>query len=154
VEISSERIDDIPVIVEWLKQIEMLNPETRQWVRWHERYLVVYSENFANSQLRGLEQRLNAAENALLKLAAKPGKDLVQLDEKIEAILKRHGNPKRATARPSTEQLLKPFCNLTFYSLPDSTIFVMPLCDLQRQILSLMKLPESLYQLHLLPCKT
>jgi hypothetical protein len=42
------------------------------------------SENFANSQLRGLEQRLNAAENALLKLAAKPGKDLVQLDEKIE----------------------------------------------------------------------
>jgi hypothetical protein len=42
------------------------------------------SENFANSQLRGLEQRLKAAENALLKLAAKPGKDLVQLDEKIE----------------------------------------------------------------------
>jgi transposase len=280
-----------------------LNPETHQWVRWHERYLVVYSENFASSQLRGLEQRLNAAENALLKLAAKPGKDLVQLDEKFEAILKRHrvseffvvntkaeiftqtrhlgrgrptakspqqqivqlqlqlqfsrqsaaieqaqqllgwrlyvtnastiklslsqaviyyrdewllergfhrfkrgnlpalpiyfqnqdrivglmflltialrvftliefvvrealqksqrvlaglydGNPKRATARPSTEQLLKTFCNLTLYFLPDSTIFITPLSDLQRQILLLMKLPESLYQLHLLPCKT
>jgi transposase len=280
-----------------------LNPETHKWVHWHERYLVVYSENFANSQLRGLEQRLNAAENALLKLAAKPGKDLVQLDEKIAALLKRHrvseffvvntneeistqtrhlgrgrptakspqqqivcvqlqlqfsrqsaaieqtqrllgwrlyvtnapilqlslsqaviyyrdewllergfhrfkrgnlpalpiyfqnqdrivglmflltialrvftlvefvvrealqksqrvlsrlydGNPKRATARPYAEQLLKAFSNLTLYSLPDSTIFITPLSDLQRQILSLMKLPESLYQLHLLPCKT
>ena len=64
------------------------------------------------------------------------------------------GNPKRATARPSTEQLLKTFSNLTLYFLPDSTIFITPLSDLQRQILSLMKLPESLYQLHLLPCKT
>ena len=33
------------------------------------------------------------------------------------------GNPKRATARPSTEQLLKTFSNLTLYILPDSTIF-------------------------------
>ena len=306
-EIRLPRLDETEPAVGRGFEVELgklwLNPETRQWVRWHERYLVVYSENFANSQLRGLEQRLNAAENALLKLAAKPGKDLVQLDEKIEAILKRHrvseffvvntkaeistqtrhlgrgrptakspqqqivcvqlqlqfsrqgaaieqaqhllgwrlyvtnasiiklslsqaviyyrdewllergfhrfkrgnlpalpiyfqnqdrivglmflltialrvftliefvvrealqkaqrvlaglydGNPKRATARPSTEQLLKTFSNLTLYFLPDSTIFITPLSDLQRQILSLMKLPESLYQLHLLPCKT
>ena len=306
-EIRLPRLDETEPAVGRGFEVELgklwLNPETRQWVRWHERYLVVYSENFANSQLRGLEQRLNAAENALLKLAAKPGKDLVQLDEKIEAILKRHrvseffvvntkaeistqtrhlgrgrptakspqqqivcvqlqlqfsrqgsaieqaqqllgwrlyvtnasiiklslsqaviyyrdewllergfhrfkrgnlpalpiyfqnqdrivglmflltialrvftliefvvrealqkaqqvlaglydGNPKRATARPSIEQLLKTFSNLTLYFLPDSTIFITPLSDLQRQILSLMKLPESLYQLHLLPCKT
>ncbi|MBS9386352.1 MAG: hypothetical protein HEQ24_19890 [Dolichospermum sp. BR01] len=55
------------------------------------------------------------------------------------------GNSKRATARPFTEQLLKAFCNLTFYSLPDSTIFVTPLSDLQRQILSLMSYEESHY---------
>lgn len=55
------------------------------------------------------------------------------------------GNPKRETARLSAEQMLKAFCNLTLYLLPDFTIFVTPLSDLQRQILSLMKMPESLY---------
>jgi len=64
------------------------------------------------------------------------------------------GNPKRATARPSTEQLLKAFGHLTFYFLPDSRIFMTPLSTLQRQILSLMKLPESIDQLHLRPDKT
>lgn len=64
------------------------------------------------------------------------------------------GNPKRATARPSTEQLLKAFCNLTLYFLPDSSFFITPLNDLQRQILSLMKMPESLYQPHSKQCKT
>jgi transposase len=64
------------------------------------------------------------------------------------------GNPKRATARPSTEQLLKAFSHLTLYFLPDSSIFITPLSALQRQILSLMKLPETIYQLHLRPLKT
>jgi len=64
------------------------------------------------------------------------------------------GNPKRATARPSTEQLLKAFCHLSLYFLPNSTIFITPLSALQRQILSLMKMPESLYQLHLRQHKT
>ncbi len=64
------------------------------------------------------------------------------------------GNPKRETARPSAEQMLRAFCNLTLYFLPDFTIFVTPINDLQRQILSLMKMPESLYQLHSKLCKT
>jgi len=46
------------------------------------------------------------------------------------------GNPKRATAHPSTEQLLKAFRHITLYSLPNYTIFITPLCALQRQILS------------------
>ncbi|RCJ32123.1 hypothetical protein A6770_41255 [Nostoc minutum NIES-26] len=37
------------------------------------------------------------------------------------------GNPKRKTNRPSAEQMLKVFCNLTLYFLPDSTVFVTPL---------------------------
>jgi transposase len=57
------------------------------------------------------------------------------------------GNPKRKTNRPSAERILKAFCNLTLYFLPDSTIFITPLSELQKQILSLMKMPESLYQL-------
>nr|WP_228014687.1 transposase [Fortiea sp. LEGE XX443] len=64
------------------------------------------------------------------------------------------GNPKRATERPSTEQLLKVFSGITLYCLPNHTILISPLSDLQRQILSLMKLPYSLYQPHLIPCKT
>lgn len=55
---------------------------------------------------------------------------------------------------PSAEQMLKAFCNLTLYFLPDFTIFITPLSDLQRQILSLMKMPESLYQPHFKQCKT
>ncbi len=64
------------------------------------------------------------------------------------------GNPKRKTARPSAEQMLNAFCHLTLYFLPDFTIFVTPINDLQRQILSLMKMPESLYQLDSKLCKT
>lgn len=277
-----------------------LNRETNKWVRWDERYLVVYSHTLAAAAIRGQQKRLERATAALSKLAAKPGDDLEQLHQKVETILKRHrvkeflaittitetitqtrysgrgrptaksvqepvtrinlqlqfqqqsaaidqarqlagwrlyvtnapttrltlpqaviyyrdewllergfhrfkrgrlpalpiyfqnqdriaglmflltialrvftliefvvrqalqnaqqslaglydGNPKRATARPSTEQLLKAFCHLTLYFLPDSSIFITPLDPLQRQILSLMKLPESIYQLHLRP---
>lgn len=64
------------------------------------------------------------------------------------------GNPKRKTARPSAEQMLKAFCNLNLYFLTDSTIFITPLSELQTQILDLMKMPESLYQLDSVLCKT
>ena len=64
------------------------------------------------------------------------------------------GNPKRKTARPSAEQMLKAFRNLNLYFLPDSTIFITPLSELQKQIISLMKIPESLYQLDSVQCST
>jgi transposase len=64
------------------------------------------------------------------------------------------GNPKRATERPSAEQLLKAFDNLTLDLLPDTSISVTNLSTLQRQILSMLKLPESIYHLHLKPRKT
>lgn len=271
-------------------------PETNKLLRWHERYLVVYSQSLAASKIHGQQQRINKAQTALDKLAKKPGDDQEQLSYKVENILKRYrvndfflttiieetlvktrhigrgrpsknspteevtsiclqlhlqqiddaiklsetlagwrlyvtnapttrltlpqavmyyrdewllergfhrfkrgslpalpiyfqnedritglmfilnialrvftliefvvrlaleqtqqslaglydGNPKRKTNRPSAEQMLKAFCNLTLYFLPDSTIFITPLSDLQKQILSLMKMPESLYQL-------
>jgi len=280
-----------------------LNADTQKWVRWHERYLVVYSQSLATAQIRGLQQRLEHAQTALEKLSAKPGEELAQLNLKVEAILNRHrvkeffwvtltsqthtqtryigrgrptpnsateevtqiqlhlqfeqntdaieqakqlagwrlyitnaltselsltqavtyyreewlvergfhrfkrgrlpalpiyfqnehriaglmflltvalraftliefvvrqalqntqqslaglyaGNPKRATERPSTEQLLKAFDHLTLYFLPDLTRFMTPLSDLQKRILELMKLPESLYHLHLKQGKT
>jgi hypothetical protein len=63
------------------------------------------------------------------------------------------GNPKRATERPSAEQLLKAFDNLNLYLFPENSIVVTTLSDLQRQILFLLKLPESIYHLHLKPHK-
>jgi transposase len=279
------------------------NEETNKWVRWLERYLVVYSHSLAISAIRGQQQRINKAQTALNKLAKKPLLDREQLTHKVENILKRYrvndffstmiteeiltetrhlgrgrpsknstteevtrislqlhiqqidtgiksaetlagwrlyvtnapttqltlpqavmyyrdewllergfhrfkrgslpalpiyfqnsdritglmfvlnialrvftlmefvvrqalqstqqslaglydGNPKRKTNRPSTERMLKAFCHLTLYYLPDSTIFITPLSELQKQILSLMKMPESLYQLDSQMCKT
>ncbi len=271
------------------------NEEINKWVRWHERYLVVYSQRFAASSIRGQQQRINNAQTALNKLVAKPGEDPQQLAHKVENILERYrvknffstriteqiiqqtrhvrrgrpsknsppqeitniclqlhvqqidaaikeaetlagwrlyvtnapitqlslsqavmyyrdewlleqgfhrfkrgslpalpiyfqnqhritglmfllnialrvftlmefvvrqalieteqslaglydGNPKRKTNRPSAEKMLKAFCNLTLYFLPDSTIFITPINALQKQILSLMKMPLALYQ--------
>ncbi|WP_248277970.1 IS1634 family transposase [Brasilonema sp. UFV-L1] len=272
-----------------------LNPQTNKWVRWHERYLVVYSQSLAASVIRGQQQRINTAMAALKKLAAKPSDDREQLSHKVENILKRYrvndffstqvtevvtkqtrhigrgrpsknspteevtsisvqlhiqqiddtiklsetlagwrlyvtnasptkltlpqavmyyrdewllergfhrfkrgslpalpiyfqnqyritglmfvlnialrvftlmefvvrlalqqtqqslaglydGNPKRKTDRPSAEQMLKAFCNLTLYFLPDSTIFITPINALQKQILSLDLLQKSVKQ--------
>jgi transposase len=66
------------------------HPEKEQWVRWEERYLVVYSESLAAATLKGLHQRLERATAALKQLAAKPGDDLEQLDLKVKALLQRH----------------------------------------------------------------
>jgi len=59
------------------------------------------------------------------------------------------GNPKRETARPTTERLLKAFRRivLTVVRLPDQTIrHVTPLTDLQRRILELLGLPATIYE--------
>ena len=67
------------------------NEETNKWVRWHERYLVVYSQSLAASTIRGQQQRIKSAQTALDKLAADiPGEDRGELTQKIENILKRY----------------------------------------------------------------
>ncbi|MCC5632855.1 transposase [Nostoc sphaeroides CHAB 2801] len=67
-----------------------LNEETNKWVRWHERYLVVYSQSLAASIIRGQQQRILTARTALDKLAAKPGEDRRELTQKVENILQRY----------------------------------------------------------------
>ena len=299
VEIRLPRQDEFEPAVGKGFEVELgkfwFNPETNKWVRWHERYLVVYSQSLAASAIRGQQQRSNSAQTALNKLAAKPEADREHLSQKVENILQRYrvkdffstmiteeithstrhvgrgrpsknspteevtsiclqlhiqqlddaiklsetlagwrlyvtnapttrltlpqavmyyrdewllergfhrfkrgslpalpiyfqnqdritglmfvlnialrvftlmefvvrlalqqtqqslaglydGNPKRKTERPSAERMLKAFCNLTLYFLPDSSIFITPINALQKQILSLMKMPESLYQ--------
>ncbi len=59
------------------------------------------------------------------------------------------GNPKRETARPTTERLLKAFHGITLsiVRLPERTIrHVTPLSALQRRILELLGLPASIYE--------
>jgi transposase len=59
------------------------------------------------------------------------------------------GNPRRQTARPTTERLLKAFkgVTLTVVRLPEQTIrHVTPLSDSQRRILTLLGLPCSIYE--------
>lgn len=59
------------------------------------------------------------------------------------------GNPKRETARPTTERLLKAFrgITLTVVHLPHQTIrHVTPLSELQQRILALLGLSASIYE--------
>ncbi|MGH2416429.1 MAG: DUF4277 domain-containing protein, partial [Microcystaceae cyanobacterium] len=53
-----------------------LQPTPQKWRHWHERHLVIYSSSLATAQKRGLHQRLDQAQAALTKLAAKPGYEL------------------------------------------------------------------------------
>ena len=61
------------------------------------------------------------------------------------------GNPKRQTKRPTAEQLLEAFEDITLYHHRDGTCEITPLNDLQRRILELMNIPDSIYEL---PVKT
>jgi transposase len=55
------------------------------------------------------------------------------------------GNPKRTTTRPTAEKLLVVFRGITLSFHRDGSTEITPLNSLQRQILALMKIPESIY---------
>ncbi len=55
------------------------------------------------------------------------------------------GLPKRQTNRPTAEKLLAAFSELTLYLYPDGSKEITSLNSLQRQILHLMRIPESIY---------
>ncbi|NER94256.1 MAG: transposase [Symploca sp. SIO1B1] len=60
------------------------------------------------------------------------------------------GNPKRTTERPTAERLLAAFREITFYFHRDGSTEITPLNALQQRILTLMKVPQSIYILPLL----
>lgn len=57
------------------------------------------------------------------------------------------GNPKRTTHRPTAERLLAAFCHINLYHYRDGTFDITPLDDLHKKILSLMAVPQSVYNL-------
>lgn len=67
-----------------------------QWLAWKERVLVIYSPTLAQSAYRGLESRLQRAEEKLLALTPAPGRgkrqyeQLAPLQAEVEAILQHH----------------------------------------------------------------
>jgi transposase len=67
-----------------------LDPDRQEWHRWSERWLAVCSYALRDRQLKGLSQRLLKAEQALEKLADRPGQDRGVLEKKVTEILKRY----------------------------------------------------------------
>lgn len=55
------------------------------------------------------------------------------------------GNPKRSTNRPTAEKMLRGFCSITLYKHRDDSREISSLNPLQKEILSLMEVPESIY---------
>ena len=55
------------------------------------------------------------------------------------------GNPKRTTGRPTAERLLAAFSGITLYVHRDGSTEITSLNPLQKRILTLMKVPESIY---------
>ncbi|MCC5637018.1 hypothetical protein LC593_14370 [Nostoc sp. CHAB 5844] len=112
--------------------------------------LPIYFQN--QNRITGLMFSLNIALRVFTLIEFIVRQALQQSQQSLQGLY--DGNPKRKTDRPSAEQLLRAFCHITLYFLPDSTIFITPLNQLQKQILSTMKMPLSLYLLELLLCKT
>ncbi len=66
------------------------DPDSQSWHCWSERWLAVCSYAHRARQLKGFILRLVKAELALKKLAERPGKDAVVLEQKVTEILKRY----------------------------------------------------------------
>lgn len=97
--------------------------------------------------VRGIVRLLSLALRVLTLVEYVVREQLQAAGETLEGLY--GGNPRRQTARPTTERLLKAFrgITLTVVGLPEQTIrHVTPLSDLQRRILALLGLPCSTYE--------
>ena len=66
------------------------NPDTQAPVTWTERRLIVQSTAHAERQRAGLQARLTKAQAALTALNARPASERADLEQRAQAILKRH----------------------------------------------------------------
>jgi transposase len=88
--------------------------------------LPIYFQN--QNRITGLMFLLNIALRVFTLMEFVVRQALQQTQESLQGLY--DGNPKRKTDRPSAEQMLKAFCNLTLYFLPDSTVFITPINQL------------------------
>jgi transposase len=99
------------------------------------------------TRIRGLMLVLGLALRFLTLVEFVVRQSLVK--EQLEVAGLYDGNPKRKTQRPTTERLLKAFANITLYCLSENkstAYYLTPLSDLQKQLLNLMHVPETIYR--------
>lgn len=105
---------------------------------------------FLNSttRIKGLIRLLSIGLRVLCVVEFKVREALQEKNEKLDKIYE--GNPKRATARPTTEMMLKAFKGITRVAVNINTtvkhISVTPLNTVQVRILSLLGMPITIYQ--------
>ena len=99
-----------------------------------------------DNRIRGLLLLLGIALRVLTLTEFVARRSLATNGESLQGLYT--GNPKRATNRPTAERLLKAFDNITLYrheSPAGVTYEVTELSSLQRRILQLLGIPESVY---------
>ena len=100
-------------------------------------------------RIKGLMLLLTIALQVLTLMEFVSRKELSKGDETISGLVP--GNPKMKTTRPTAERLLSQFNNLHLLIEQKgekiSTLLVEGLTSLQKQILSILQLPESIYSL-------
>jgi transposase len=100
----------------------------------------------SDQRIAGLMRLLVIALRVLTLLEFVVRRQLSQQVEPLQGLYA--GNPKRAAPKPTGERLLQAFDDVTLYSVTDdqqTTYQVTPLSALQRRILGLLGIPESIY---------
>ena len=96
-----------------------------------------------DQRIRGLMFLLTIALQVFTLMEFVVRRQLEQSQQSLQGLY--HGNPKRTTQRPTAEKLLAAFSDITAYFYRDGSTEISPLNSLQRQILHLMKISESIY---------
>jgi len=99
-----------------------------------------------DNRIRGLLLLLGIALRVLTLIEFVVRRELAATDETLQGLYA--GNPRRATDQPTAERLLKALEDITLYRHESPTQIwyaVTPLSALQRRILQLMHIPESVY---------
>jgi transposase len=100
-------------------------------------------------RIKGLMLLLTIALQVLTLMEFVSRKELSKRDETISGLVP--GNPKMKTRRPTAERLLSQFDNLHLLIEKKgekiTAVLVEDLTDLQKQILSILQLPEIIYSL-------
>ena len=124
---------------------EQWQPERgfHRFKRGHLPALPIYFQG--EERIRGLMFLLTIALTLFTLMEFVVRRQLTESEQSISGLYS--GNPKRSTFRPTAEQLLTAFSDLTLYLYPDGSTEISSLNSLQKQILNLMKIPESIYLL-------
>jgi len=100
----------------------------------------------SDQRISGLLRILVIALRALTLLEFVARRQLAQQTAPLQGLYA--GNPQRATQQPTAERLLRAFDDITWYQVPDGQTTweqITPLSNLQRRILDLLGIPETVY---------